>query len=259
MKTALSIGGSDPTAGAGIQADLKVFHSLGVYGLTVITAITSQDTTGVKNICPLSQEVVRLQLYTLKEDIKIEAMKTGMLYSVEIVDVVCDFIKDADITKVVVDPVYVSSSGRVLTDRDTLKRVVKGLLPLTKVVTPNIKEASLISGINIESLDTLYEAAKRIKSFGVDVVIITGGHFFEKGSGDATVDFYYDGNLFQKIESRRYRGEYHGTGCVFSSALSAYLCYYDSVLEAARKAKEFMDKSIQKAFFPGRGMGILGV
>jgi hydroxymethylpyrimidine/phosphomethylpyrimidine kinase len=259
MKTALSIGGSDPTSGAGIQADLKVFHSLGVYGLTVITAITSQNTTGVKDISPLSQEVVKSQLYTLKEDIKIEAVKTGMLYSVDIVDVVCDFIKDADISKVVVDPVYVSSSGLVLTDKGALERAVKRLLPLTKVVTPNIKEASLISGIKIESLDTLYEAAKKIKSFGVDVVIITGGHFYEKGSSDTTVDFYYDGNLFQKIESQRYRGEYHGTGCVFSSAIAAYLCYYDSVLEATKKAKDFMDKTIQKAFSPGKGMGILGV
>lgn len=257
MKTALSIGGSDPTSGAGVQADLKVFHSLGVYGLTVITAITSQNTTGVKDICPLSQEVVRVQLYTLKEDIKIDAVKTGMLHSSDIVDVVCDFIKDADIANVVVDPVHVSSSGQTLTGRNTLSRAMKRLLPLTRVVTPNTSEASLLSGVKIKDLDSLYEAARKIKTFGVDVVIITGGHFHERDS--TSIDFYYDGTVFQKMESPRYSAEYHGTGCVFSSALSAYLCYYDSVLEAVRKAKEFMDKSIQKAFFPGKGMSILGI
>ncbi len=261
MKTALTIAGSDPTSGAGAQLDIRVFQRIGVHGLSVLTSITAQNTVAVKSIYPVEPDAVREQLEVLLEDVRVEALKTGMLYSSSIVAVVSGTLKKYGIKKVVVDPVMVSSSGKPLLKEGTVEKMIKVLFPLTTIITPNIYEASLLSGINIEGIDALHDAAGKIKSLGPEVVIITGGHFSapSRERRDTVTDLYYDGTEFHRIESERLTGEYHGTGCAFSSALTAYLALGKSALEASRKAKEFTVDALKKAYHIGSGMGILRV
>jgi len=265
MKTALTIAGSDPTCGAGAQLDIKVFQRIGVHGLAVITSITAQNTVAVRSIHPVDPGAVREQLDVLLEDVGVDALKTGMLYSRSTVEEVAETLVKNGLKKVVVDPVTVSSSGMPLVEEGTVEKMIDVLFPLTTVATPNIYEATLLSGINIDGLDTLYEAAMKIKSLGPETVIITGGHFStpdvapSEGKTDTVIDLYYNGTEFHRIESERLAGEYHGTGCAFTSALTAYLSLGDSALEASRKAKEFVAGALRRAFHIGGGMGILGV
>ncbi|GMT47028.1 MAG: hydroxymethylpyrimidine/phosphomethylpyrimidine kinase [bacterium] len=265
MKTALTIAGSDPTSGAGAQLDIKVFHRIGVHGLSVLTSITAQNTIAVKSIYTVESDAVREQLEVLLEDVGVDAVKTGMLYSSSIVEEVSVTLKKYGMKKVVVDPVMVSSSGMPLVEEGTVEKMMQVLFPLTTIITPNIYEASLLSGINIEGIDSLYEAAGKIKALGPEIVIITGGHFSATGISpskdktDVVIDLYYDGMEFHRIESERLAGEYHGTGCAFTSALTAYLALGNSALEASRKAKEFVVDALKKAYHIGSGMGIPGV
>jgi hydroxymethylpyrimidine/phosphomethylpyrimidine kinase len=265
MKTALTIAGSDPTSGAGTQLDIKVFHRIGVHGLSVLTSITAQNTAAVKSIYPVEPDAVRGQLEVLLEDVGVDALKTGMLYSSSIVEVVSGALKKYGIKKVVVDPVMVSSSGMSLVEEGTVEKMIEVLFPLTTIITPNIYEASILSGINIEGFETLYEAAGKIKALGPEIVIITGGHFSATGispskdNTDTVIDLYYNGIEFHRIESERLAGEYHGTGCAFSSALTAYLALGNSSLEASRKAKEFTVDVLRNAYHIGSGMGMLRV
>ncbi|NOZ25452.1 MAG: bifunctional hydroxymethylpyrimidine kinase/phosphomethylpyrimidine kinase [Nitrospirae bacterium] len=259
MKTALTIAGSDPTCGAGVQLDIKVFQRIGVHGLSVITSITSQNTVAVKSVHPVDTGTVVEQIEVLLEDIGVDALKTGMLYSRSTVEAVSAVLKSRGLSNVVVDPVMVSSSGMPLVEEGAADRMTEVLFPLTTVVTPNIYEASLLSGINIEDADTLYEAARRIKSLGPQAVVITGGHFPAPDGGNTVVDLYYDGTEFHRFDSERIAGEYHGTGCAFTSALTAYLSLGVSAVEASRKAKEFVDSAVRRASHIGGGMGILGV
>ena len=263
MKTALTIAGSDPTGGAGVQLDIRVFHRFGVHGLSVITSITAQNTTGVRSIRPLEAAAVREQLAVLLEDVRVDALKTGMLYSPSVVEVIADAISGSGIGRVVVDPVTVSSSGTPLIEDATLERMTELLFPLTTVVTPNIYEASLLTGVNIERPEDLEEAAVKIKSLGAEAVIITGGHFPDLTGGhsgtESAVDLYYDGGKFHRFESRLFKGQYHGTGCAFSSALTANLALGYSALESARRAKEHTTEAVRRAYRIGSGMGMLRV
>ncbi len=258
MKTALTIAGSDPTCGAGVQLDIKVFQRIGVHGLSVVTSITSQNTTGVKSVHPVDTGTVVEQLDVLIEDIRVDAIKTGMLYSSATVEAVSAVLKGAGLGNVVVDPVMASSSGMPLVEEGAVERMIEVLFPLATVVTPNIYEASLLSGMKIEDTDTLCEAAKKIKSFGPDAVVITGGHFPPSGD-DTVVDLYHDGTDSIFFDSERIPGEYHGTGCAFTSALTAYLSMGEPPPVASRKAKEFVTAAVRKASKIGMGMGILGV
>lgn len=265
MKTALTIAGSDPTSGAGAQLDIKVFQRIGAHGLSVLTSITAQNTIAVKSIYPVEPDAVRAQLEVLFEDVGVDALKTGMLYSSSIVEVVSGALEKYGTKKVVVDPVMVSSSGMPLIEEGTIEKMMQVLFPLTTIITPNIYEASLLSGINIEGIDALYNAAEKIKTLGPEVVIITGGHFsatglvLSKNKRETVIDLYYDGSEFHRFESERLAGEYHGTGCAFSSALTAYLALGNSALEASRKAKEFTVDALGKAYHIGSGMGMLRV
>jgi hydroxymethylpyrimidine/phosphomethylpyrimidine kinase len=276
MKTALTIAGSDPTGGAGIQLDIKVFHRIGVHALSVITSITAQNTEGVSQIYPLSAEMVKRQLESLFEDISVEALKTGMLYSNSVVEVVSETLRHVGARNIVVDPVTVSSTGVPLVEDGTIERMMDLLIPITTVVTPNIYEASLMTGIKIVDFDSLCDAAKKILALGPEVVIITGGHFAETaeeslGNGsegntenitpepEIITDLYYDGRDFHRIEGERFHGIFHGTGCTFSSALTAYLAHDCSVLDATQRADEFVKESIRNSYRLGKGMGILRV
>jgi hydroxymethylpyrimidine/phosphomethylpyrimidine kinase len=253
MKTALSIAGSDPTGGAGLQADLKVFSAFNVHGLSVVSAITAQNTEGVESIYPAERVVFETQLHVLLSDIKPDALKTGMLYSEWAVEIIEKTVKDFSLEILVIDPVTVSSSGTSLVEDGTLDAIREKLFPLSKVITPNIYEASVLTGVMIEDRSGMEEAAKALKALGPEVVVITGGHL----EGIA-LDLYYDGE-FHSIEGEKVKGEYHGTGCAFSAAVTALLALGRTPLESVRNAKEFINTAIKKAYHPGRGMGLLNL
>lgn len=256
MKTALTIAGSDPTGGAGLQADIKVFNQFGVYGLSVVAALTAQNTTIVSSILKIEAEFIEKQLDTLLNDIRPDAVKTGMLYSVDTIKTLSKIIKGYDLRNIVIDPVTISSTGTSLMEQGVLDVLRDELFPLSKVITPNIYEASALSGMNIENEDDMEKAARKLKIFGPDTVIITGGHL---EGGKETVEMVYDGQTFHRIRGRKIKGEYHGTGCAFSAAITALLAKGMSVIEAARKAKEFIEFAIKDAQGIGKGMRLLNV
>ncbi|MDP3297971.1 MAG: bifunctional hydroxymethylpyrimidine kinase/phosphomethylpyrimidine kinase [Thermodesulfovibrionia bacterium] len=254
MKTALTIGGSDPTGGAGIQADLKTFKSFGVYGLSIPTALTAQNTNGVTGIYDLPLGFFSNQLDTLLKDIKPDALKTGMLSSSEIVKPIAEKIKQYSLKNLVIDPVTVSSTGVPLVNDKALEFMKDYLFPLAKAITPNIYEASLFTGINIQDEEDMKKAAIKLKGFGPETVIITGGHLEKQ-----TIDLLLYEGEFLSLQREKIEGEYHGTGCVFSSAITACLALGYDVREATVKANEFVWKAIKSAFSLGKGMKILNI
>lgn len=259
MKTALTIAGSDPTAGAGVQADLKTFNSLGVYGLSVISALTAQNTEKVEGIYPVTGDFIKKQLTTLINDIRPDALKTGMLYSNEAITAAANIIKGFDLENLVIDPVIISSSGASLIEKNAIPVLKKHLIPLAKVITPNLNEAAYLAGMEMKTISDIEKAAITIKKIGVDFVIITGGHL-DDISGKKhkeTIDLIYDGKTFYKIKGKKIKGEFHGTGCFYSAALTAFLAKGLEVPDAAEKAKAFVEKAIKKALALGQGMRIL--
>ncbi|MDI6889950.1 MAG: bifunctional hydroxymethylpyrimidine kinase/phosphomethylpyrimidine kinase [Thermodesulfovibrionales bacterium] len=251
MKIALTIAGSDPTGGAGLQADLRVFRAFEVHGLSVVSAITAQNTKAVDFVFPVERDFLEKQLHVLLPDIRPDALKIGMLYSRWAVELVAEILKEYSLGNLVIDPVTVSSSGISLIENGTLDSLKERLFPLSKIITPNIYEASVLTGIIIEDKKDMEKAAKVLKDMGPEVVVITGGHLEE-----VALDLFYDGN-FHDIEGLKIEGEYHGTGCAFSAAVTASLALGYIPLESVRRAKEFMDKTIKKAHHPGKGMGLL--
>jgi len=253
MRIALTIAGSDPTGGAGLQADLKVFKAFNVHGLSVVTAITAQSTEGVDFLFPVDEVPFQKQLSVLLRDIKPDAFKLGMLYSRRAVEIIGETIKNFSLKNLVIDPVTISSSGMSLVDNGTLDSMRDVLFPFSKVITPNIYEASVLTGIMIGNKEDMKEAAKILKDMGPEVVVITGGHLEE-----IAIDLYYDGE-FHAVEGEKLRGEYHGTGCAFSAAVTALIALGHSPLESVRRAKEFVGNAIKKAYHPGSGMGLLNL
>jgi hydroxymethylpyrimidine kinase/phosphomethylpyrimidine kinase len=253
MIRCLTIAGSDPSGGAGIQQDLKVFRAFGQYGLSIITSLTAQNSRGVAGVMPVPAVFVKRQLETLLTDMKPDATKTGMIYSAANVAAIASAVRRYSLMNVVVDPVILSSTGRRLSGDDVPGAIRKKLLPLCETVTPNIYEASLLSGIRIATLHDMEKAAVRLAEFGARSVIITGGHL----EGTAT-DLLYDGR-FHYLKGKKMPGEFHGTGCTFSAALTAELANGEGVLEAALSAKRFMKKMFVKTFNTGGGMGLFNI
>lgn len=205
-------------------------------------------------IMPVEREFFKKQLDTLLEDIRPDSTKTGMLYSSWLIEDLAERIKAYSLKNLVIDPVTVSSSGTSLVEDSTLDRIRELLFPLSTVITPNIYEASLFTGINITDEHDMESAAIELKKMGPQAVIITGGHL-----ETFAIDLYYDGITFQRIEAIKIKGEYHGTGCAFSAALTAGLASGASPLQSAKKAKEIVTEGIRKAYHPGNGMGILNI
>lgn len=253
MKKALTIAGFDPAGGAGLQADLKVFHALGIYGLSVVSSLTAQNTEGVRDIMPVPGGFVKKQLAVLLSDFIPEATKTGMLYSEAHADIVARVIKKYSLKNIVVDPVITSSSGKRLVEKNTPFAIRKKLFPLCTVITPNIHEASVLTGIDIKTRADMEKAAVCLKAFGPENVIITGGHL-----EDVAMDVLYDGE-FHYLRSRKVAGEYHGTGCTFSAALTALLAKGYTVSDAAKEAKRFINRAFKKSFSTGRGMRLFNI
>jgi len=255
MKSVLTIAGSDPTGGAGLQADLKVFRAFGVHGLSVPAALTAQNTSGVESILSVDRDFFLAQIDLLLDDVTPDALKTGMLYSKRTVEAVADRIMKYSLSNLVIDPVTVSSSGTSLVEEGTLDRIRDLLFPLSRVITPNIYEASVLTGMHVEDEEDMEKAAKRLKEkTGIEAVIITGGHLER-----LTLDLYFDGTTFHRLEGSKIKGEYHGTGCAFSAAIAACLSLGHTPLEAARRAKEFVTEAIKKSYHVGKGMGLLSL
>jgi len=227
----LSIAGSDSGGGAGIQADLKAFARCGVHGTTAITAITAQNTVGVSAVEQVSRKMVFDQIATVGEDIRLDAIKIGMLGSVETVEAVFAALLLVYIdAPVVIDPVMVAESGAVLLDDETREALVERLLPKSTVVTPNIPEARVLTGAGEAASQE--ELARGVLELGPKAVVVTGGH------SEDLVDLYFDGERLVEIPGARHPdGAAHGSGCTHSSALAAFLAHGDEPLEAARKAR----------------------
>lgn len=250
---ALTIAGLDPSGGAGIIADIRTFNTLRVYGIGVVTAITLQNTKGVNNISTVPTDVVSSQLKTLFSDIVPDAIKTGMLYEAEIIEVVSEVLREFGVKNIVIDPVMVSSTGVKLLKEDAVDVLKARLLPLALVVTPNLHEASILSTIEVEDIGTMKKAAEIIKDMGPTFVIIKGGHLHGK-----PVDLIYDGMSFGMFGGERVEDKkLHGVGCVFSAAITAYLARGHTLRDAAGRAKEFIIEGIKGSVQIGSGMDII--
>ncbi len=254
MKTALTIAGSDPTGGAGFQADLRTFKSMSVHGLSVPSVLTAQSTEGVGFIEPIAADFVSAQLDILLSDIKPDAVKTGMLYNSEIVGIVSEKVRQYSLQNLVIDPVTISSTGVRLLDEKGLQIMKQELIPQARVITPNIHEASSLTGKEIRTESDMKNAAEKLRESGPRAVIITGGHLEGKAE-----DLLFDGKEFILIENEMLEGEFHGTGCVFSSVITACLALDYDLKEAFVKAKDFVWKAMNNAAAVGRGMKILDI
>jgi hydroxymethylpyrimidine/phosphomethylpyrimidine kinase len=248
---ALTIAGSDSGGGAGIQADLKTFQMLDVFGMSALTAITAQNTLGVHGIYSVPLEGIAKQIDSVVSDIGVDAAKTGMLADADIIRLVADKVREHRIEKLVVDPVMVAKGGARLLQEQAQGALIDSLLPLAYVTTPNIPEAEVLTGREIRTLSDMKEAAKRISEMGVRYVIVKGGHL----SG-AAVDVLYDGKDFAELESERFDTPHtHGTGCTFSAAITAELAKGASIGEAVQLAKAFITAAIRDTLGIGHGHG----
>jgi hydroxymethylpyrimidine/phosphomethylpyrimidine kinase len=251
LPVALTIAGSDSGGGAGIQADLKTFAALGVHGTSAITAITAQNTQGVSEILELPPELIREQIKVVVDDIGVQAAKTGMLSSVEIITAVAQAISQHGITSLVVDPVMVAKGGAKLLRDDAVAALREMLVPLAFVITPNIPEAEVLLGRDIASIDDRRRAAKDLVALGARIAIVKGGH----ADGDAT-DVYFDGSQLVELRGERIATRNtHGSGCVFSAAITAGLARGLAPIDAAREAKTFITEAIANSLELGRGHG----
>lgn len=247
----LSIAGSDSGGGAGIQADLKAFARVGVHGMTAITAITAQNTVEVDGIELTAPKMVFDQIATVGEDIRVDAIKIGMIGSAEIVESVFTALILVYIAQapVVIDPVMVAESGAILLDNETREALVGRLLPRADVVTPNIPEARVLTGAGEE--ESQEELARGVLELGPKAVVVTGGH------SEDLVDLFFDGEQVVEIPGERHPdGAAHGSGCTHSSALAAYLARGETPLEAARKARVVASEAVGAGLREiGRGPG----
>ncbi len=252
IKQVLTIAGSDSGGGAGIQADLKAMSANGVFAMSVITAITAQNTEEVTDVFELPPSIIASQLDAVFDDFEIAAVKTGMLSSTTIVETVVKMLAPQKIGLLVVDPVMVSKSGHPLLQPDAVDAMKIQLLPLAFVVTPNIHEAQQLSGIQITSLADARRAAKVIHGFGCKHVLIKGGHLLS----ERATDLLYDGRFFNVLKGEFIETSHtHGTGCTFASALAAHLARGRSVLDAAQAAKAYVTQAIRHGLAIGHGHG----
>ena len=238
---ACTIAGSDSGGGAGIQADLKTFSAIGVWGTTVISAITAQNTQGVLGVTLVPEEMVALQLDAVLDDFDVRAFKTGMLGTAGIIRVVDRHLPPR--CPLVVDPVMVATSGSRLLDPGAEQELIVTLLSRATVVTPNIPEAVVLSGMSISSTSDMREAALRIMEFGPEYVVIKGGHL----EGDEVTDLLVGSSSELCLTSPRYPHQVHGSGCCFSAAITAYMALGCTVPDGFRKAKKFIDAAIRDA------------
>ncbi|MBI4758282.1 MAG: bifunctional hydroxymethylpyrimidine kinase/phosphomethylpyrimidine kinase, partial [Chloroflexi bacterium] len=241
--------------GAGIQADLKTFAALGVYGMSALTSITAQSTVGVQGIYDLPAQFVGLQIDSVIFDLGVDAVKTGMLSNAEIIEVVAAKISQYRLKNLVVDPVMVAKSGASLLREEAQAALISRLVPLARVITPNLPEARVLSGLETNSLADMAKAAEAIKRLGAACVVVKGGHLQDM---DESIDLLYDGErLIGFVSPRIATRNTHGTGCTFASAIAAGLAKGQNVTEAVRVAKEYVTMALQHSLSLGQGHGPL--
>lgn len=247
----LTIAGSDSSGGAGIQADLKTFSAIGTYGMSVITAITAQNTEGVFDVEELSSEIIKSQIKAVCEDIPPKAIKIGMVSSPKIIKDIVESLEIYPCEYVVVDPVMISKSGYSLLRPEAKENLIKYLIPKAYIVTPNVPEAEEISSIKIETVEDMKKAGKKILDLGPKYVLVKGGHL----DGDA-VDVLMGEDIFEVFTSERLdRKNTHGTGCTLSSAITSHIALGYDVVEAVRRSKEYITEAIRHSFDIGHGVG----
>src|SRR3954466_3713142 len=251
VRTALTIAGSDSGGGGGVQADLKTFSALGVFGMSAITAITAQNTLGVTAVFELPPEIVAAQIDAVVTDIGVDAAKTGMIANSEIIRVVAAKVREHGIKTLVVDPVMIATSGDRLLHEDAVEALRTELLPLATVVTPNLPEAGVLIGREVSSLADMREAARATVGLGVRSVIVKGGHL----DGDA-IDIFFDGEQFLELPAPRIETtSTHGTGCSLASGIAALLARGEPLDQAISGAKAYVTAAIEKAYPIGHGHG----
>lgn len=247
----LTIAGTDPSGGAGIQADLKTFQELQSYGMSVITSVVAQNTTGVQSIHHLPLEMIADQLDSVFSDMPVNAFKTGMIANIDMMDIIYTKIKDRNLP-FVMDPVMVATSGDMLINEDARIYLRDKLVPLCTIITPNIPEAEFLTGEKIGNIEEMQTTAMKIvHEYGAGAALVKGGHL----SGDA-VDFLYDGKEMHTFTEKRIDTvNTHGTGCTYSAAITAYLSHGFSLLEAVEKSKHYVTEAIRHSFNLGAGNG----
>lgn len=254
MRTALTIAGSDSGAGAGIQADLKTFAAHGVYGTSAITAVTAQNTLGVAAWTALEADLVIAQIEAIAGDIGADAVKTGMLANAAIVEAVAATIVSLELPHVVVDPVMVAKGGHRLLEEEAAHAIRQELLPLARIITPNIPEAEVLAGMTISSLEHMRDAGRRILDLGPRVVVVKGGHL----GGKESIDVVCHADGIEELRGPRLTGRNtHGTGCTLSSAIAANLALGVPDREAIAAARAYLTGAIEHAPDIGRGHGPL--
>lgn len=254
MKQVLTIAGSDSGGGAGIQADIKTFQELGVFSTSALTAVTAQNTLGVSAIYPMTREAVKTQLQAIGADFQIAALKTGMLFNREIIEETAENIKAYKWGNVVIDPVMIAKGGASLLQQEAVEALKQHLLPLASLVTPNIPEAEVLSGIQIHDSQSRLQAAERILSFGAEAVVVKGGHGSDP---DVTEDFYMHekGEVLSFKSPRIETEQSHGTGCTFAAAVTAELAKGNSMRGAIYIAKLFVQAALGDELHIGAGHG----
>jgi hydroxymethylpyrimidine/phosphomethylpyrimidine kinase len=252
LPVALTIAGSDSGGGAGIQADLKTFHAFGVFGTSAITAITAQNTTGVRAVHPIPLEIVRQQVDAVVEDLAPAAVKTGMLATAPLVETVARALEEHGLRDYVLDPVMVATTGARLLDEDATGAVMDRLLPLSALVTPNLEEARILTGLPVEGEEGQREAARALVEQGAGAALVKGGH----GSGPEVVDLLWDGETERIWRRPRLRTRNtHGTGCTLSAAVTAGLARGLDVTRAVDRALAYVAAAIASAPELGKGHG----
>jgi hydroxymethylpyrimidine/phosphomethylpyrimidine kinase len=247
---AMTIAGSDPSGGAGLQADLKTFHQHGVYGTSIVTLVTVQNTRSVEAVQLLEPTLVARQLDAVLTDIPPQAAKTGALGNADLIRVVAQRVAECAFP-VVVDPVMISKHGAPLLDEKAAECLKTELLPHTYLLTPNLPEASQLTGIDVATVDSMIDAARAIAALGPQHVLVKGGHL----DGEALDILYSDGHVHRFSETRILTQHTHGTGCVLSAAITARLALGENVLRAIAGAKQFVTEAIRTSPGLGRGLG----
>lgn len=253
MKKVLTIAGSDSSGGAGIQADLKTMSAIGVYGMSVITAVTAQNTVGVQAVMDVNPEIVEAQIRAVFDDIEVDAVKIGMVSNSYNISVIQKLLVEYGAKNVVLDPVMISKSGYFLLKLEA-KQTMKNMIEIVDVITPNIPEAEVLSGIKIKNKNDMKEAAFKIKELGARNVLIKGGHRYD----DADDILLYNDNILNFKGCRINTKNTHGTGCTLSSAIASYLAKGYKLDKAVRLSKDYIIKAIKNSFDIGKGVGPVG-
>ena len=252
MKVALTIAGSDSSGGAGIQADLKTFQAHGVFGMSAVTAVTVQNTQKVYDIQDMAPRIVYDQITCLFEDVKIHAVKIGMVSNVKLIEAVATALKAVDLPPVVLDPVMISKSGYRLLNQDAQNALVDHLFPLSTVITPNIYEAEALIGKKIKTIDDMKIAARDILKLNAKKVVVKGGHLRKARA----TDVLYDGKEYKELQGHWVKTKNtHGTGCTFSSAIAANIALGKTYFDAVSLAKKYITGAIEHSLSIGKGYG----